>query len=110
APGRDAHHGIVVVAEVPPRRRQVTEVVQVQGVLGLGPVDGDGDDVVVTLLVVDGHRAQESVEPDTVVSRSRPSFWRRAGVLRNTGLPPERSRVGGATDDHLGLAHPEAYG
>jgi len=53
--GDDGDPRIRVVLEPPPRAGQVAEVVHVEGVARLGPVDGDDGDVVVAHLVVDGH-------------------------------------------------------
>ena len=62
-PGHDRHPVVRVVAEPPPRVGQVAEVVEVERVPGLGPVDRDPGDVPVELLVVDRHAAGSATMP-----------------------------------------------
>ena len=54
-PGDDRDPRIVVVAEALPRSAELREVLHIERIAGLWPVDGDQDDVVVALLVVNGH-------------------------------------------------------
>ena len=69
--GDDRHPVVGVVAEAPPGVGEVAEVVEVEGVAGLGPVDGDAGDVPVDLLVVDRHGGCEARSPATAnVTRS----------------------------------------
>jgi len=62
--GDDGRPGIIVLPEPPPGSCQIAEVIHVQRVLGLGPINGDEHDVLVVLLVVDGHLSRCSSDSD----------------------------------------------
>jgi hypothetical protein len=54
-PGDDRHPGVVVGVELAPRVCKIPKMVDVAGVPGLRPVDGDDNDMLVVLCIMNRH-------------------------------------------------------